>query len=80
MLAEAARESYDPEVREMFQLKRTDDRARELVRRPLTPEQTVERLVSILQSNCFKSGTRIDYFDEEDGIFIGENDSGDCCS
>lgn len=56
--------SYDATVRGMFTNQSTEgDPSEELHRKKLTPEETVAKLLRILEENKFESGSRIDYFD-----------------
>ncbi|KAH7723478.1 oxidoreductase [Aphelenchoides avenae] len=65
MHATVARESCDEGVRKLFQESREKKAgaSKELHRELLSPEQTVQRLVTILEENRFDTGARIDYFD-----------------
>lgn len=53
--------TYDKEVREVFSTKRHNT---DLHRKLLTPEETVKRLIRIIEENKFENGARIDYFDK----------------
>jgi hypothetical protein len=57
--------SYDETVRGMFSTQDQDeeDPSATLHRKKLTPNETVGKLLQILDENQFESGSRIDYFD-----------------
>lgn len=61
MHSEVAEKTYDAGVREVFGKKRHDSN---LHRKLLTPTETVQRLIHLLEKNNFENGSRVDYFDK----------------
>lgn len=61
MHQEVGQRTYDPGVRDVFTTRRHDSN---LHRKLLSPEETVQRLIRMLEENKFESGARVDYFDK----------------
>ncbi|PAV62140.1 hypothetical protein WR25_07529 [Diploscapter pachys] len=59
-----AEQSYDPTIRASFQ-RHADNQDAGVNRKTLTAQETVSKLLGIIQKNTFESGSRIDYFDAE---------------
>lgn len=59
MHREIVKSSYDKEVRDAY----ADDAGLEVCRRTLTPAETVQKMLAVLNANEFESGDRIDFFD-----------------
>jgi sepiapterin reductase len=65
MHAEVHRTTYDETVREHFQNRPKPPTAKpsDLHRRLITPKETVDKLIGILNDNRFENGSRVDFFD-----------------
>ncbi|VDM28163.1 unnamed protein product [Toxocara canis] len=59
MYAAIAVNSYDESVRASFKQGNTD-----VTRKVLLPEETVAKMFSVLETNAFENGGRVDYFDD----------------
>ncbi|VIO92096.1 oxidoreductase, short chain dehydrogenase/reductase family protein [Brugia malayi] len=57
---EIAKRSYDEGIRESFKAQADST---EVNRRTLSPKETVEKMLSILEEDKFESGSRYDFFD-----------------
>uniref|UniRef100_A0A7E4ZYG3 Sepiapterin reductase n=1 Tax=Panagrellus redivivus TaxID=6233 RepID=A0A7E4ZYG3_PANRE len=61
MVEEIGRNSYDAEMRQHFSSPQTVNTPTH--RRRLTPEETVSKLIGVIDKNDFENGGRIDFFD-----------------